>query len=107
MERLPMSLLSRLFGSGSGSDNGSGKASAPAHDPVTYEGFTIHPEPIKEGGTYRVAARIEKEVAGEVKEHQLIRADMVSDPDGAAAESVRKAQRLIDEQGERLFDRPR
>lgn len=98
-----MSLLSRLFGSGSGSEKGS----APQHEPVTYEGFTIHPEPIKEGGTYRVAARIEKEVEGEIRSHQLIRADMVSDPDQAATESTRKAQRLIDERGDKLFDRPR
>ncbi|MEQ8877178.1 MAG: HlyU family transcriptional regulator [Phycisphaerales bacterium] len=98
-----MSLLSRLFGG----KPGPGKDPAPAHDPVEYEGFTIHPEPIKEGGTWRVAARIEKEIDGEVMSQQLIRADMISDPDQAAAESTRKAQRLIDERGERLFDRPR
>lgn len=98
-----MSLFSRLFGSG----RDSGAESAPAHEPVAYKGFTIHPGPLKEGGSWRVAARIEKELEGEVRSHDLIRADMVSDPDQAVAESTRKAQRLIDERGDALFDRPR
>ena len=56
-----MSILSKLFG-------GSG-ASKPAADPVVYEGFAIYPEPIAEGGQHRIAARIEKEIGGELKSH--------------------------------------
>ncbi|MEQ9259098.1 MAG: HlyU family transcriptional regulator [Roseovarius sp.] len=97
-----MSILSRLFGSGS--DNGSG--SGPEHDPVDYKGFTIHPDPIKEGGSWRVAARIEKDVEGETMSHHLIRADMINNLEQAVVECARKAQRLIDERGEGLFDRP-
>ncbi len=98
-----MSLLSRLFGSGSGSEKGA----APEHEPVEYEGFAIHPEPIREGSQWRIAARIERDVDGEVKTHHLVRADVMADGDAAAAESIRKAKRLIDERGEGVFDRPR
>ena len=91
-----MSLLSRLFGGG-----GSAKSTA---EPVSHEGFKIYPEPIAEGGQHRIAARIEKEINGETKSHQLIRADTLNDAAAAADASIGKAKQLIDEQGERLFD---
>ena len=62
-----MSIFRKLFGGGGGS-------SAPEAEPEEYNGFAITPEPIKEGHTFRIAARIEKEVNGEVKTHRLIRA---------------------------------
>ena len=98
-----MSLLSRLFGSSFGSDKGA----APEHDPVEYKGYAIFAEPVREGSQWRVAARIEKELDGEARSHSLIRADMLGDPDAAAAESLSKAKRLIDEQGDAIFDRAR
>jgi len=90
-----MSILSRLFSRGGG-----GAAALPS---VEHEGFTIHPEPISEGGQWRIAARIEKEVSGEVKSHHLVRADTAADRDAAAAQSTAKAKQLIDEQGEAIF----
>ncbi len=90
-----MSLLKKLFGGG--------RDSQPAAEPVTYEGFRIYPEPIREGTQHRIAARIEKEVGGELRTHQLIRADTLGDRDAAVTASVDKAKMLIDEQGERLF----
>ena len=93
-----MSILSKLFGGGGGRDE------KPGAEPVTYEDFRIFAEPVKEGGQYRIAARIEKEVGGETKTHQLIRADTLSDPEEAANASIAKAKQLIDQQGERLFD---
>jgi len=45
-----MSLFSKFFGSG--------KRSEPER--VAYEGFDIFPEPMAEGGKYRLSARIEK-----------------------------------------------
>lgn len=65
-----------------------------------YNGFRIVPAPIREGGQFRVAARIERD--GRV--HQLIRADTMASAEEAAAASVRKARQVIDERGERLFD---
>lgn len=89
-----MSLFSKLFGGGS----------APAApEPETYEGFRIFAEPVRESGGYRLAARIEKEVGGEVKTHSLIRADVFQSEDEAVKFSVAKAKQMIDQMGERLF----
>jgi hypothetical protein len=92
-----MSILSKLFGGGNGGD------AKPSSEPVVYEGFRIFPEPIREGGQYRIAARIEKDVDGEVKTHQLIRADTLGDAGAASEASIGKAKMLIDQQGDRLF----
>lgn len=92
-----MSILKRLFGGG-------GDGAAPTADAQTYKDFTIFPEPISEGGQYRISARIEKEVDGDLKVHKLIRADTLGDHGAAAEASLGKARQMIDEQGERLFD---
>ena len=88
-----MSLFSKLFGGGE----------APP-EPETYQGFSITPEPMRAGSEYRIAARIEKEVDGEMKTHHLIRADTISDFEAAKEASVNKAKAMIDQMGERLFD---
>ncbi|MDR9395560.1 HlyU family transcriptional regulator [Roseovarius sp. SYSU LYC5161] len=93
-----MSLLSRLFG------GGPGKEPAAQPDPDHYNGYDIFPEPIREGPHWRIAARIEREVDGEVKSHYLVRADTLGEQEAAAAESVVKARRLIDEQGDGIFE---
>ena len=94
-----MSLLSRLFGR---RDTGDTPAAAgPAED---YEGFTVTPAPVSEGGKWRIGAVIEKEVDGARKTHRLIRADTLESAEAAAAASLAKARMLIDQQGERLFD---
>ena len=91
-----MSIFGKLFG-------GSGGSTPKEVEPVEYNGFRIFPEPMKEGGTYRIAARIEKEIDGELKVHQLIRADTVESSDAAADISLAKAKSLIDQQGETIF----
>jgi hypothetical protein len=91
-----MPFWSRLFGSRSDA------APAPA-EAEAYKGFRLIPGPIREGGQYRVAARIEKEVDGAVLSHQLIRADTMASLDEATRISAAKARQLIDEQGDRLF----
>ena len=90
-----MSILSRLFGKG-GSEKGV--------EPVDYEGFLIYPEPEGAGSQYRLRARIEKEIGGETKSYTLIRADMLESREVAETVSVDRAKRVIDEQGDRLFD---
>jgi hypothetical protein len=94
-----MSILSRLFGGGKG---GSGDA-GPAAAGEDYQGFRILPDPIRDGGKFRIAATISKEVGGETKTHMLIRADTLDTHEDAAAASIRKARQMIDEQGDRLF----
>lgn len=91
-----MSLLSKLFGGKSGSDG--------ASEPVVFQEFSIFAEPQRDGGGYRIAARIEKTIDGEVKTHQMIRADTCQSADEARELSVTKAKILIDQQGESIFD---
>lgn len=91
-----MSLLSRLFGGGG--------PPKPRHASETYKDFTITPDPAREGQTFRIGARIAKDIGGETKTHTLIRADTLNDEETAVAASLNKAKQLIDEQGDRLFD---
>jgi hypothetical protein len=89
-----MSLLKRLFGG----------SAAPAEIPSEeYNGYTITPEPIREGGKFRLAAKIEKEIDGEVKMHHLIRADLLESEDIACKEGAAKARVVIDQQGDGIF----
>jgi hypothetical protein len=80
-----------------------GGGGKPSKEPEVYKDFRIFPEPQSGAGGYRIAARIEKEVGGETKVHQLLRADTVQSAEEAEAFSIRKAKQLIDEQGERIF----
>ncbi len=92
-----MSLLSRLFGSKS-------KSESPVKTTtVEYQGFRITPEPMKEPQGYRLCAVIEKEVAGTLKSHRLIRADTIADVDQCNEAAIAKAKQMIDQMGERLF----
>ena len=92
-----MSLFSRLFGGG-GREPTKTEVTA-----VEYCDCRIYPDPIKEGSQHRVAARIEKDIDGETRTHQLIRADTIAERDVAVEASVSKAKQVIDEQGDRLF----
>ena len=88
-----MSLFSRLFG----------KSAPSAPEPVMHQGFVIFPEPSKEPGGYRVGARIEKEIGGELKTHMMIRADTYSAQDTAIEASITKAKMFIDQVGDGVF----
>lgn len=97
-----MSLLKKLFGGGSSSDQKSAKV---AHSAVDYEGFTITPAPMAESGGFRIAAHIEMEGEdGTVRRHHLIRADVIRDMDEAVDASIEKAKLMIDQSGLRVFD---
>lgn len=90
-----MSFLKKLFGGGT--------SDADEAEVETYEGYKITPTPQREGTHFRIGARIEKEVDGEVRSHTLIRADTIGDLEGAKEASVGKAKQIIDEQGDRIF----
>jgi hypothetical protein len=87
-----MPLWSRLFGSSTRREPEPAKGE-------DYRGFRITPEPVREGGQYRVAARIEKDG----RRHDLVRADTMASLEACTALSAAKARQVIDEQGERLF----
>lgn len=75
-----------------------------AEPTVEYKGYTIRPAPEKVPGGWRVAATISKEFAGARRVHQFSRADTSPDRDVIVALTAAKAQRVIDEQGDRIFD---
>ena len=90
-----MSILSKLFGGGGATPSGP--------DPVTHGDFLIFPSPAKDKDGFRIGARIEKDVGGEVKVHQMIRADTYGSEDVAIEASIAKARQVIDQLGERVF----
>lgn len=87
-----MPFWSRLFGGSPAEEPASGASEE-------HKGFRITPKPLREGGQYRVAARIEKDG----RSHELVRADTMTSLDEAKAMSVAKARQMIDEQGDGLF----
>lgn len=91
-----MSLFSKLFGGGL-------KAPETPPEPEWHNGFAIYPEPEQEAGGYRIGARIEKEVGGEMRSHLMLRADVLGSKEEASAESLRKAKIFIDQMGDRIF----
>jgi len=94
-------IVGKLFGGGGGE-----KAPASeAGEPVEHEGYTIVPEPIREGGQYRTAGLIRRELDGEMRQVRFIRADNNADRQGAMDHSVRKGMQIIAEQGTRMFER--
>jgi hypothetical protein len=93
-----MSFLKKLFGGGDSSPK-----APPAADPVDYKGYAIMALPMAEGGQFRVAGTICKTVNGEEKQHKFIRADVFTDKDEAIAATLRKAQVIVDQNGDRMF----
>lgn len=88
--------LQRIFGGGIGG------ASAPAAT-EEYEGFVLTAEPISDGGQFRLAGSITKEVDGEMKEHKFIRADLFTTKDQAEEFAMLKGKQMVDQLGNRIF----
>ena len=92
-----MSFWKSLFGGG-----GEAKEAAPAPG-EEYKGFTIRATPMQVGSEYQLAGRVEKEIDGELKVHEFVRADRLSSRDEAASFAIAKGRQIIDEQGVSLF----
>ncbi|MEP2944503.1 MAG: HlyU family transcriptional regulator [Hyphomicrobiales bacterium] len=97
-----MSFLKKLFGGTDSNTQGEGfgKNSSPS---VSYKGYEIVAKPKAEGGQFRLAGKITKEIDGTLKEHFLVRADVFSSLEEAVRATESKAKYLIDEQGEYIF----
>ena len=91
-------LFGRLFG-GAGSE----EVAAPRGEAVEHNGFLIYPQPIRQGGQFLTAGLIAKDYPDGRKEHRFIRADTHASAEDASRMMVQKAQRVIDEMGDRLF----
>lgn len=69
-----------------------------------YKGFLICATPYKVDGQYQSCGLISKTIGGEVKEHRFIRADKFTSLHDAVAMIHIKARRIVDEQGEQIFE---
>ncbi|MEM5585367.1 HlyU family transcriptional regulator [Roseibium sp. AS2] len=96
-------MLGKIFKSLFGSSAEGGKSSSEAVT-LDYDGYMIIADPQSANGQYQVSGRIEKQDGETTKVHTFIRADTLPDAEGAAAEMIRKAKMLIDQQGDSIFD---
>jgi hypothetical protein len=94
-----MSFLKSLFGGGKSGEAGPAKAAAEEE----YKGFLIKAMPTAAGSEFQLAGQIEKEVGGELKTYNFVRADRLSSRDEAASRAIAKGRQLVDEQGDKLF----
>lgn len=90
-------LFTALFGS-------TASPQAPQVTPTEYQGYLIYPEPMAEGGQFRLTGRITREIEGELKEHRFIRSDLFVNPNDARDFMLRKAQTFIDQTGDKMFE---
>jgi hypothetical protein len=71
---------------------------------LEYKGFSITPQPMKDGGQFRISAIIEKEEGGAHKQHQFIRSDTFASAEQAAELTLPKCKMFIDQMGDKMFD---
>lgn len=90
--------LGGLLGAG-----GADEPKAAAVAAVEYRDYRILPRPIRQGGQFLTAGMITKSFPDGPKEHRFVRADTHASEEDARRFMVQKAQRLIDEVGDRLF----
>lgn len=69
-----------------------------------YQGFTIRPSPYLHEGQYQACGVISKSVNGQMRQHRFVRSDRFARLEDAFQMIEIKARRLIDEQGDQLFD---
>ncbi|UDL94232.1 hypothetical protein LGH83_17160 [Lichenihabitans sp. PAMC28606] len=98
-----MSFLKSLFG------GGVPKATVPpAPDKTTgqieHKGFVIRAVPFKSEGQYQTAGIIEKEIGGTMRSYRFVRADRSTMVEDVTELALSKGQKIIDEQGDALFD---
>jgi hypothetical protein len=95
--------LSKLFGFGGGND-AKGNATAGGKERMERIGeYAVYAMPIKEGGQWRLAGRIEHEAPEGVLVRRFIRADLFSSQEDANETTFRKAKQIIDQHGTTLF----
>lgn len=94
-------VLGKWFGRllGGGADT----ATSAAADAVEYRDYQIIAQPIRQGGQFLTAGTIAKDFPDGRKEHRFVRADTCASEADARQLMVQKAQRLIDEVGDKLF----
>lgn len=94
-------VLGKLFGRLLG--GGAGASAATAVEAVEYRDYRIIAQPIRQGGQFLTAGTITKDFPDGPKEHRFVRADTCASEADARQLMVQKAQRLIDEVGDKMF----
>ena len=82
---------------------GGGEPTSAGHEPVEYKGYCIVASPRKTAGGWTTEGTISRAQDEDGPREHFIRADVLMSEEEAAAYSVTKAKKIIDEQGERLF----
>ncbi len=95
-----MSFWKKLFGMGEAGDASGGPKILGEE---SHEGYVIKALEMKAGSEYQLAGLIEKEIEGELKSSQFIRADRLASADMASSAAIEKGKQIIKEQGEALF----
>ncbi|MBM3596952.1 MAG: hypothetical protein FJX35_01960 [Alphaproteobacteria bacterium] len=86
---------------------GGGGEAAVAADPVEYKGYMIVATPRQQGSTWTTEGTISKQFPEGPRESRFIRADAYAEREAAVATSISKAKRIIDEQGDQMFEQQR
>jgi len=76
---------------------------ASVEESIEYKGFTITPNPMNEGGQYRLSAIITKGMDDTTQTHTFIRSDVIASRDDCIEMTIRKAKIAIDQMGDSLF----
>jgi hypothetical protein len=97
-----MSFWKKLFGGGEGGGEASSGGGAMGQE--EYKGFLIKAIEMRAGSEYQLAGTIEKDIDGEHKSYQFVRADRMSSKDDVISLALSKGRQIIDEQGERVFN---
>lgn len=97
-----MSFLKNLFGLGKGNSTAAAKEPL-VHGQEVFEGYVIKAALLTVGSEFQVRGFIEKEINGDVKTYEFIRADKFSSKEDATAVTLNKAKQIIREQGLALY----
>src|ERR1700754_5086324 len=97
-EEIVMSFWKKLFGGG-GDESAAPATGGAALGEENYKGFIIRAVEMRAGSEYQLAGSIEKDVGGELKKYDFVRADRISSKDELVSIALSKGRQIIDEQG--------
>ena len=72
---------------------------------IVYKDFIIYPKPKRTNGSFTTEGIITKEISGTLNEKSFIRTDTFSKKEDAMECVQRKAKIIIDELGDRIFEK--
>ncbi|MFZ2101582.1 MAG: HlyU family transcriptional regulator [Oricola sp.] len=80
------------------------ESTLPSGEPdEVYKDVAIFVMPVQEGGQWRIAGALRKDVDGVPVERKFVRADLLPDQGSAKAAALGKARLIIDQNGDALW----